>query len=277
MLSNYRVAITCADPFILQVLVGLLKEDQCKITEEDGGYFWSSSLFETSSSGAEVARKADQYLPALNGLVELQIAYAPKIVRGNKIFFTNESGGTGAYFDGAISLPLNYTITISEEELRRRQQKWVTLVKTWAKQVADPTDALNTALIHFGEEVTWNSLYNLYEIIKQDYNASKGRTNKRNYILLPEEWTTINGKNREKDFTESANNAYISGIISARHSLATSDRVVQIEESQEVEVTRSDGRKERILPMSLREAKEFVASILVQWITSKQLLQDQPS
>lgn len=269
MLSNYRVAITCANPFILQVLVSLLKEDWCKVTEENGEYFWSSSLFETSSSGAEVARKADQYLPALNGLVELQIAYAPKVVRGNKIFFTNESGGTGAYFDGSISLPINYTITISEEELRRRQQKWVALVKIWVEQVADPTDILNTTLIHFGEEVTWNSLYNLYEIIKQDYNVSQGIPNKRNYVLLPEGWTTINGRNREKDFTESANNAYISGITSARHSLATSDRVDQIEGFPEVEITRPDGRTERILPMSLSEAREFVAGLLFQWIISK--------
>lgn len=266
---NYRVGITCANPMILQILASLLLEDWCKVTEENGEYYWSSSFFETLPNGLEVANKANQYLPALNGLVELHIAYAPKIVRGTKIFFTNEAGGTGAYLEGSARLPISYNISISEEELKQRQQKWVSLVEVWTKQTVGTSDALNNALTHFGEEITWNSLYNLYEIIKQDYNLSQGITNSRNYVLLPEQWTIINEKNREKDFTESANNAYISGITSARHSLATSDRAEKVEGSAYVEVTRNNGRKEHILPMSLREARDFVAYILVQWIASK--------
>lgn len=267
---NYRVGITCVDSTILLRLADLLQEPECKIVEENGEYYWSSSFFETSPNGSEVSKKADQYLPALNGLARLHFATAPNIVRSNKIFFTNESGGTGAYLEGRISIPITYTISISEEEQEERRQRWVALVRTWTKQGVNPSDALNNALTHFGEETSWNSLYNTYEIIQEAYNYSQSVTNKRNYIPLPEQWTVINERNREKDFTESANNAYISGIVSARHSLATSFKAEKIEGSPYVEVTKSNGKKEYILPMSLSEAKEFVARILSQWIVSKQ-------
>ncbi len=271
MLSNYRVAITCADITLLQRLAGLLQESWCRIAEENGEYYWSSSLFETSLNGSEVAKKADQYLPALNGLVKLHIATTSKIARGNKILFTNESGGTGGYFDGTISIPWLFKIDTSEEELEQIRQRWTTLVKVWTEQGTNPSDALNNALTHFGEEVSWNSLYNVYETIRKAYNYSRGVTNKKNYTSLPEKWTVINGRNREKDFTESANNAYISGVVSARHSLAASDRAEKIEGSSFVEIIKSNGKKEYILPMSLNEAKEFISFILDQWILSNQI------
>jgi hypothetical protein len=272
-LFNYRVGITCIDPTVLQRLAGLLQEPECKIAEENGEYYWSSSFFETSPNGSEVSKKADQYLPALNGLVSLHLAIAPNIVRSNKIFFTNESGETGAYLEGTVSIPITYNISISEEEQEKRRQTWIALVRTWIKQGVNPSDALNNALTHFGEEISWNSLYNTYEIIREDYHYSLSVTNKRNYIPLPEQWTVVNERNREKDFTESANNAYISGIVSARHSQAASYKAEKIEGSPYVEVTISNGKKECVLPMSLGEAREFVARILSQWIESKQASQ----
>ncbi len=271
MPSNYRVAITCADITLLQRLAGLLQEPWCTIAEENEEYYWSSSLFETSLDGNEVAKKAEQYIPALNGLVKLHIATTSKIVRGNKIFFTNELGGTGAYFDGTISIPWLFNIDISEEELEQVRQRWVALVKVWTEQGTNPSDTLNNALTHFGEEVSWNSLYNVYETIRESYNNSRGVTNKKNYTSLPEKWTVSNERNREKDFTESANNAYISGIVSARHSVAASNRAEKIEGSSFVEIIKSNGKKECILPMSLREAKEFISFILDQWIFSNQI------
>ncbi len=266
-MHNYRVGIICSDLTILQGLVSLLQEPWCKIAEENGEYYWSSPFFEPLPNGREVAKKADQYLPALNGLVRLHISTAPKIVRSGKILFTNESGGTGANFDGTIKFP--YYINISEEDLEQRRQRWVALVKVWAEQGVNPLDALNNALTYFSEETSWTNLYNVYETIQKDYNHSQNVTNKRSYKPLPEQWTVFDGRNREKDFTESANNAYISGIVFARHSLATSDRAEKVEGSQYVEVTKPHGKKESILPMSLDEAREFVTRILYQWIMSK--------
>ncbi len=269
-LLNYRVLITCADVTILPRLASLLQEPECKIAEENGEYYWSSSFFEPLPNGSEVAKKADQSLPALNGLVGLLIANASKIVRGDKICFTNASGGTGAYLEGTVRVQIPINVNISKEEREQRKQQWVALVRVWTKQGANPSDVLNNALAHFGEETSWNSLYNVYETIQVDYNYSKGVTNKRNFKLLPEQWTVIDGKNREKDFTESANNAYISGNVFARHSLAESHRAEKIEGSPYVEVTRSNGKKEYILAMSLGEAKEFITRLLSQWIVSKQ-------
>lgn len=267
---NYRIGIICDDPTVLQILTGLLQEPECKIAVENGEYYWSSFFFETSRSGSDAAKKADQYLPALNGLVRLLLATAPKIVRSNKILFTNESGGTGAYLEGSVSIPITYTISMGEREQEKRRQRWLALVSTWANQVVNSSDALNSALAHFGEEISWNSLYNTYEIIQEAYNYSQGVKNKRNYFPLPEPWTVINGRNREKDFTESANNAYISGIGFARHSLPASLKAEKINGSSYVEVTKSNGKKECILPMSLDEAREFVAHILRQWVESNQ-------
>lgn len=270
MPSNYRVGITCADPTILQILTGLLQEPECKITVEKGEYFWSSSLFETLSDGSEVAKKAEQYLPAFNGLVRLRLADAPKIVRSNKVYFTRESGETGAFLDITISIPTNVSLSYSEEEYARKRQRWIDLVRTWATQELNSSDALTNALTHFGEEVSWNSLYNTYEVIREDCKSLQNVTNVQNDQFSFEKWMVVNGRNREKDFTESANNAYISGIVAARHSLAKSHRIKEIEGSSSVEVIDNRGKKKDILPMSLREAKDFIARLLSQWLASKQ-------
>lgn len=273
MFSKYRVGITCADPTILQILVTFLHIPECKITEENGEYFWSSTLFEGLPTGVEVARKANRYLPALNGLVKLRLPDAQKIIRTSKILYDNGSGGTGMYWEQSISLPINYSISISEEEQERRRQRWIALVKAWAMKEGNSPKILTNALSHFGEEVSWNSLFNTYEVIREDYNKSKGITNKRNYELLPDKWMKINDRNREKDFTESANNAYISGVSFARHSLETSEKAEKVEGSPYVEVIKGNGKKDQILPLTLREAKDFIAQILSHWIASKQLSQ----
>jgi hypothetical protein len=270
-LFNYRVGITCADPTILQILAGLLQGPECKIAVENGEYYWSSSFFETSQSGGDAAKKADQYLPALNGLVKLLLATASNIMRSNKILFTNETGGIGAFLEGSVSIQVTYSISAGEKEQEKRRQRWAALVSIWVHQVVNPSDALNSALTQFGEEMSWHSLYNTYEIIREAYNCSQGEKDKRTYRPLPEQWTVMNGRNREKDFTESANNAYISGIGSARHPLAASLKAEKIEDSLYIEVTKGNGKKECILPMSLHEAKEFVAHILIQWIESNQV------
>jgi hypothetical protein len=273
LFSNYRVGITCANPTILQVLVVLLKDPECKITEENSEYFWTFSLFEGLPTGVEVTGRANEYLPALNGLVKLRLPDAPKITRTNKILYDNGAGGIGMYWEGAIGLPIRYSIGISEEEQEQRQQRWVALVRSWAKQEGNASATLTNALTHYGEKISWNSLFNTYVVIREDYNKSKGITNRRNFELLPDEWTTINDRNREKDFTESANNAYISGVSFARHSLETSEKVEKVEGTPYVEIAKGSNKKERILPMTLWEAKDFIIRILSNWIASKQTSQ----
>jgi hypothetical protein len=267
LFSKYRVGITCSDPMILQGFAILLQEPECKITEENGEYFWSSTLFEGLQNGIEVSRKANHYLPALNGLLKLYLPDAPLFTRTKKILYDNGQGGTGMYWEESIKLPIIYSI--SEEQKEIRKQIWIRLVKSWAHLEGDLGNTLTNALAHYGEEVSWNSLYNTYEVIQKDYNKLQGRTNKRSYIPLPEEWTNIDGRNREKDFTESANNAYISGVSFARHSLETSEKVEKVEGTPYVEVMKGNGKKEQIHPMTLWEAKNFITRILNYWIESK--------
>jgi len=181
LFSNYPVGIMCANPTTLQILAALLQDPECKITEENSEYFWSFSLFEGLPNGVEVAGRANEYLPALYGLVKLRLPDAPKISRTSKILYDNGAGGTGMYWEDTISLPISYSISISEEEQEQRQQRWVALVMSWAKQEGNASAALTNALTYYGEEVSWNSLFNTYEVIRKDFNKSKGITNKRNY------------------------------------------------------------------------------------------------
>lgn len=74
----------------------------------------------------------------------------------------------------------------------------------------------------------------------------------------------------EKKILQSRPIMLISVVISLLDILAESHRAEKIEGSPYVEVTRSNGKKEYILPMSLGEAKDFITRLLSQWIVSKQ-------
>src|SRR6266566_5205161 len=110
---------------------------------------------------------------------------------------------------------------MKNQQLEAKQQ-WVSIVeKSFEKE---DNSAIIRALNYYGKEHkhNWQTLFNVYEIIQREYNYSQGFTSSRQFVLLPKEWTQDEtGESREKDFTESANNAYLSGYT-ARHSLEAS-------------------------------------------------------
>src|SRR5260370_12133375 len=88
----------------------------------------------------------------------------------------------------------------------------------------DEDSPMSHALNYFAKEANWDNLFKVLEVIQRDYNHSQGNTNPHKPQPLAEEWTRDEtDRNREKDFTESANNAYVSGIF-ARNSRARSQR-----------------------------------------------------
>src|SRR5207247_1826244 len=72
--------------------------------------------------------------------------------------------------------------------------------------VASKSSRVKQALQYYGSELNWFNLYDVYETIVNDYEELTGSRQ------LPTHWVEdTQGRNRLKDFTESANNAYISG------------------------------------------------------------------
>jgi hypothetical protein len=63
------------------------------------------------------------------------------------------------------------------------------------------------------------------------------------------------------------------GVSFARHSLETSEKAEKVEGTPYVEIAKGNGKNERILPMTLWEAKNFITRILTNWIASKQVFQ----
>jgi hypothetical protein len=98
------------------------------------------------------------------------------------------------------------------------------------------------------------------ECIRRDCHEMMGSS-------ILEQWTTdAQGRNRLKDFTESANNAFISGY-SARHSYADSQEIERINAS----LIRLKESGSEIMPMSLNEAGTFIENLLIQWLRCRDI------
>lgn len=268
-MPHYRVGLICNDTKVLSELANRLKEPWSTITEEEGMYYWSSSYFEALVTAAEVDEHASRLLPRLNGLVKLHLVNASELTKAGRIKFIDDQGQQRMHIHLTSSLTLVYNICENidlELEVKRR---WLNIAERSLEKEED--SPVNYALSHFGKEANWDNLYQVYEVIRADYYHSRGITSRRGVIPLPNEWTRDKtGRNREQDFAETANNAYISGIA-ARHPIAESIPVVQALNSSLLKV----GSKE-ILPMTLNEAKIFITGLLTQWLTNKLIATNDP-
>ena len=266
-MPQYRVGLTCSNPEVLPYLSTYLQEPWCTIIEDNGGYYWRSSHFEVLATVAEVDARVDKLLPRLNGLVKLHLLNASEIAKAGVIGFIDDQGQYHEYRRFTTSALVTYKITEDNNLMLEIRRKWLNLVEKCLEEGED--SPIHLALSYHSKEANWHNLYDVYEVIKQDYNHLQGITNTRQYVLLPDDWTRdATGRNREKDFTESANNAYISGSM-ARHSLATSDKVQEVAHSSLVKVIRPSGREELILPMPLNRATTFITGLLTQWLTKR--------
>ena len=114
---------------------------------------------------------------------------------------------------------------------------------------------IKQVLYYYASGLNWFSLYDAYECIRKDCYEMMGSG-------IFEQWTTdIQGRNRLQDFTESANNAFISGY-SARHSYADSKEIECINAS----LIRLKENGSEVMPMSLNEAGTFIENLLIQWL-----------
>jgi hypothetical protein len=266
-MPQYRVGLICNDSRVLSELSNRLKEPWSTIIEIEGVYYWSSSHFEDLATVAEVDECATRLLATLNGLVKLHSRNAGELAKAGRIKFVDDQGREVTQVILSVSLQGRGTLTIHEDEDSQREAKrrWLKIAEKSLEEGED--SPISQALNYFGKEANWDNLFKVFEVIQTDYNHSQGIKNPRHFISLPEEWTRDEtGRNREKDFTESANNAYVSGIF-ARHSIAESYRVVQVANSSLLKLVYKDLE---ILPMTLDRAKIFIADLLSQWLTKRE-------
>jgi hypothetical protein len=169
----------------------------------------------------------------------------------------------------SISATAAFTIHQDEDPQQEARQLWLNIAEKSLEEREDTP--INQALSYYGKEhkQNWRTLFKVYETICREYNHSLGIIHSRHFVSLPEEWTQDEtGEPREKDFAESANNAYLSGYT-ARHSLAASHPVIIIPDSTYVKVIYPGNREIDIHPLTLEEAKLFIAHLLTRWLTQK--------
>ncbi len=266
-MHHYRVGLVCNDSRVLPTLADRLKEPWSTINEEEGISYWSSSHFEALATVYEVDECASRLLSRLNGLVKLYFIHAGELAKAGRIKFANDQGQEETMMSLSTGARAVFKIQSDENLEREARQRWLHIAEKGLER--EENSPISQALNHFGKEANWHNLFNVYEIIQKDYNNSRGKTHPRHFIPLPEEWTRDErGRNREKDFTESANNAYVSGIT-ARHSIAMSKKVVQIADSPLLKMVHTN---EEILPMTLDRAKIFIAGLLAQWLTKREIV-----
>jgi hypothetical protein len=114
---------------------------------------------------------------------------------------------------------------------------------------------IKQALWYYAGGLNWFNLYDVYETIRKDLEEVTGSG-------IPEQWTMdVQFRNRLDDFTESANNAFISEYA-ARHTFANSYEIERI--SSHLIKLKESGKE--IMPMSLSEAGAFIEILLVHWL-----------
>ncbi len=173
---------------------------------------------------------------------------ASELTKAGKIKFINDKGQEVTQVTLTVNARASFTIQEDENQQLEAKQQWVSIVeKSFEKE---DNSAIIRALNYYGKEHkhNWQTLFNVYEIIQREYNYSQGFTSSRQFVLLPKEWTQDEtGESREKDFTESANNAYLSGYT-ARHSLEASYPIRIIPGSTHVKVIISSNKEVDIHP-----------------------------
>jgi hypothetical protein len=253
----------------LPKLSNLLKEPWSTIVETEGIYYWSSTHFDALATVVEVDEYATRLLPRLNGLAKLHFIDAGELIKAGRIKFIDNQGRELTQVTLSTSARVAFSIHQDEDSQLEARQRWLNIAEKSLEERED--SPIDQALSYYGKERTqnWQTLFHVYETIHREYNHSQGITNPRQFVQLPEEWTRDEaGEARERDFTESANNAYLSGYT-ARHSLTASYPVRMIHNSTHVKVIYSVNREIDIHPMTLEEAKMFIARLLTYWLAQK--------
>jgi len=139
----------------------------------------------------------------------------------------------------SLSASGRMNISAGEDFFQTSAQVKPTFADVWL--LAETDETVDAALHYYTDEANWFNLYKIYEVVEQD-------TTIRNVNLV------ILNQDRAKNFTYSANH-FKASKYDARHF------------SKKFEKMSSKPTKRTAL--SLREAKEFIDDLLIEWLKTK--------
>jgi len=238
-MAEWRVNLQ-GDDFDLEQLALMLTSPGPRIRREEGSFFLTSDRLNALDDAHKVREVANEMLQSLNGLARLRLNARKPLSVGN-LQRVEDDGKTHCHMvaeSAELSLRGSVAIVkIGEGGATAPVQQADTLFLWFSLAQTDETVA--RVLRMYGKAVQpWRDFYPIYEIIEHDVGGEKA--------LVSKGWTS---RNQIERFNRTADNSKASGE-NARHGVSTNEPPTN--------------------PMTTAEAKEFIDSILSQWLTFKQ-------
>ena len=250
---RWRVQVTSDDPQLLSYLLTSLQESPHRVLEEDKHYYLVSptfDAFENLSTYPALSACADKLIARLNALLRLQFQTRSTIVKTNPTVYVDESG--------LLHLVVMETIGVTDEvrgytgdnffQYTAQSRAQLGFLSQWIEEGTSPL--VDEALQYYSFPGNWQNLEKIFEIIAKDMGK------KEDNRTLPkgtfDKWTQgrVFGKQppgKSFDFLQTAHSYHWSGP-DARHSSVESQKRIGVN------------------PMSLQEAVEYIANLLVKWL-----------
>jgi len=243
------VEITSDFPELLPALVSAKQEPPYSIVKREDKYYLSFFDSADLRDTEKAKQSADVLLSNINGMLTLPpFRVANALKRANYIITEDENGNVVGEGSRIIGLRLVVSTDFTSMDFS-------SLLEMGEK--ASRLSRIKEALRYYGQDKSWFNLYDVYECIRKDIKEAEGEERE-----IPEHWLMdSHGRNRLEDFTESANNANISGYA-ARHTYAGSKATERINDK----IVRLKENGKEIMTMTLAEAATFIEDLLMRWI-----------
>ncbi len=244
------VEITSQHSTLLPSIVKAKQGSPYTIIEREGNYYLSFVDTDDPKNTQKAKQDTDILLANINAILTLPpYSSTPNALkRANRIITIDDTG----YEVGESELDAMGRLLLGPDF---STMDFSSLLEMEVK--ASKLTRIKQALWYYAGELNWFNLYDVYECIRKDIEEIEGEGRK-----IPEHWLIdSHGRNRLKDFTESANNANISGYA-ARHTYAESKAIVSINTT----LIKLQDSGEEIMPMTLDEAREFIENLMMKWL-----------
>jgi hypothetical protein len=240
------VEITSEHPTLLPSIVKAKQGSPYTIIEREGNYYLSFVDTDDPMNTQKAKQDADILLANINAMLALPPYRTPNALkRTNRIITIDDNGREVGESTLNVAARFRLGPDFSTMDFSNLLEMEVN---------ASKLTRIKQALLYYADGFSWFKLYDIYECIRKDCKEV-------NKSAIPQQWTTdAQGNDRLKDFTECANNAFISGYA-ARHSFADSNEIDRITDT--LAILKKGNVK--IDVMTLNEAGSFIENLMVQW------------
>jgi hypothetical protein len=241
------VEITSEYPGLLSSLVTAKQEPPYTIVEREGNYYLSFFDSDNPMNTERAEHSADVLVANINAILTLpSFKVANALKRTNHVITLDENGRE----IGKKVLTVGLRARVSPDFTNMDFSSFMEM-----EVKASRLSRIKQALWYYAGGLSWFNLYDVFETIRKDLEEVTGSG-------IPEQWTTdAQLRNRLDDFTESANNAFISEYA-ARHTFSNSYEIERISANL---VRLKEGGRE-VMPMTLSEAGTFIENLLIHWL-----------